>query len=64
MADFEETMVPKKMLPKYKAELMLSAGQKLSDIPDVVAFAQKTVPEGKTAHVMVWIEVTSLKEKS
>ena len=60
--DFEETTVPKKVLPKYKTEVMLSAGQKLADIDDLVEFAQKTVPVEKSAHVMIWIEVISLRD--
>ena len=60
MADFEETTVQKKVLPRLDLRLELAAGAKIADNADIVAFAQKVVPAGKAALVEVHLVVRQL----
>lgn len=60
MADFEIKQKPD--LPRLSKTVGLSAGQKLSDDAEVLAFAQKTVPADKNAIIQVEIKVIKLRD--
>lgn len=51
-----EIITQKKVLPFHKI-ITLEAGQKLTDIPEILVFAQKTVPAGYRAKVNVLIMI-------
>ena len=63
MANFEseEVVTTIRRLPQLTKEITLTAGQKLTDDADLVAFAQKTVPAGKVAIIEVNITVKSIR---
>ena len=63
MANFEteEIVTTVRRLSQLQKEITLTAGQKLTDDADLVAFAQKTVPTGKVAIIDVTITVKQLR---
>jgi len=50
------------VLPNLNKWLTLTAGQAIKDNADMLAFASKTVPEGKVATISIRISVLSLKD--
>lgn len=62
MSDFEKTTKQVDKLPSIVKQITLAAGGKVSDDADILAFAQRTVPVGKIATVIVSIEVTKLED--
>ena len=62
MSDFETTTKEETVLPSYHKKIILTEGQAIKDNQDVINFANKTVPLGKIAKVMVNITVISLKD--
>ncbi len=57
---FTEVVERYDKLPQFRGLFKLQAGEKITDIPGLVTFAQKTVPVGKIAWVTINIEVEKL----
>lgn len=63
MADFQKTVKEIDEFPKLRKTLELSAGGKITDDEEVVAFAALQVPEGKKALVDIMISVRRLEDE-
>jgi len=61
-ADLEGTVSQYTTYPSYTKEIVLQEGEKLADIEELLAFAQKTVPVGKVAQVQVIIRVRRIMD--
>ncbi|GAG57077.1 unnamed protein product [marine sediment metagenome] len=61
MADFEKEETTVRKFPQIKDNFKLTEGQTLKDIPELMSFADKSIPEGKEAEILVYIKVRSLK---
>lgn len=63
MVDFNVSQKTAETYPKLRKILTLKEGERISDDAEVLEFAQRKVPIGKTAKVLVNITIVSLKEK-
>ena len=61
-ADLEGTVSQYTTYPSYTKEIVLQAGERLADIEELLAFAQKTVPADKVAIVQVIIRVRRIMD--
>jgi hypothetical protein len=61
MANLEITTRQENEYPKFHKKIELSEGQALKDDADLLAFASKSVPSGKTVKVIVNIVVISIE---
>lgn len=61
MANFQitETTRTERSIPRLSKEIILEAGQKLSDDTDILAIAQKTVPAGY--RITVNVDIIAVK---
>ncbi len=62
MADLQSIIEEVTTLPELRKRFILSEGQTIKDDVDVLAFASKTVPAGKIAHIVVKICVIKLED--
>jgi len=62
MSDFTPTTEQRTILPSFRKTIHLASGDKISDDADLLAFAQKAVPDGKKVRVRISINVLSIED--